>query len=64
VALDVIAKAEVPPTEAVLDTFSGRHPFEFQDIVLAAPIIRIGAENGERFGIDASKFWMLSSEAT
>lgn len=63
-ALDVIAKAEAPQAEAVLAAFSGRHPFEFQDIVLAAPIIRIGAENGERLGIDASKFWMLSSEAT
>jgi hypothetical protein len=64
VALDVIAKAEAPPAEAVLATFSERRPFEFQDIVLAAPIIRIRAENGERFRINTGKFWMLSSEAT
>jgi hypothetical protein len=27
-------------------------------------VIRIGAENGERFIKDTGKFWMLSSEAT
>jgi hypothetical protein len=64
VALDVIAKPEAPPAEAVLAAFSGRYPFELQDIVLAAPVIRVITENGECFGIDASKFWMLSSEAT
>ena len=64
-ALDVIAKPEAPPAEAVLAAFSGRYPFELQDIVLAAPVIRVITENGECFGIDASsKFWMLSSEAT
>jgi hypothetical protein len=63
-ALDVIAKAEAPPAEAVLAAFSGRHPCEFQDIVLAAPVVRIGAEYNERFGIDSDKFGMLSSVAT
>jgi hypothetical protein len=62
-ALDVIAKAEAPPTEAVLTAFSGRNPFEFQDIVLAAPVIWICVENGERFRKDTGKFWMLSIEA-
>ena len=50
--------------EAVVATFSGRNPREFQDIMLAAPVIRIGTENDERFGIDTAKFWMLAIEAT
>jgi hypothetical protein len=50
-------------TEAILSAFSGRKPCEFQAIVLATPVLRIGAQNGECFGIDTSKFWMLSIEA-
>jgi hypothetical protein len=63
-ALDVIAKPEAPPAQAVLAAFPGRYPCELQDIVLPAPVIRVVTENGERFGIDASEFWMLSNEAT
>jgi hypothetical protein len=50
--------------EAVLAAFSGRKPCEFQDIVLATPVMRIGAQNREDFGVDTSQFWMLSIEAT
>jgi hypothetical protein len=32
--------------------------------VLVAPVIRIGAENDEPFGIDTAKFWVLASETT
>jgi hypothetical protein len=63
-ALNVIAIAKATQAEAVLAAFSGRKPFEIQDIVLATPVIRIGAQNGECFGVDTSKFWMLSIEAT
>jgi hypothetical protein len=63
-ALNVIAKPEAPPAEAVLAVFRGRHPYELQDIVLAASVIRVITENGERLGINGSKFWMLPSEAT
>lgn len=32
--------------------------------MFATPVIRIGAQNREGFGVDTSKFWMLSIEAT
>lgn len=63
-ALNVIAIAKATQAEAVLVAFSGRNPLEFQDIVLATPVIRIGAQNRDCFGVDISKFWMLSIEAT
>jgi hypothetical protein len=39
-ALNVIAKAT--QAEAILAAFSGRKPLEFQAIILATPVIRIG----------------------
>jgi hypothetical protein len=63
-ALNVIAIAKATQAEGVLAAFSGRKPVEFQDIVLATPVLRIGAQNRECFGVDTSKFWMLSIEAT
>jgi hypothetical protein len=63
-ALNVIARAKATQAEAILSAFSGRSPFEIQDMVLATPVIRIGAQNGECFGVDTSMFWMLSIEAT
>jgi hypothetical protein len=63
-ALNVIAIAKATQAEAVLAAFAGRKPFEVQAIVLATPVIRIGAQNRECFGIDISKFRMLSIEAT
>jgi hypothetical protein len=51
-------------TETILSAFSRRKPCEFQDIVLATPVLRIGAQHRECFGVDTSKFWRLSIEAT
>ena len=63
-ALNIIAKPEAPQAEAVLAAFPGRYPYELQDIVLAASVIRVITENGERLGIDGSMFWTLPNEAT
>jgi hypothetical protein len=62
-ALNVIAIAQATQADAVLAAFSGRNPFAFQDIVLVTPVLRIGAQNRECFGVDTSEFWMLSIEA-
>jgi hypothetical protein len=63
-ALNVIARAKATQTEAALAAFSGRKPCEFQDIMLTTPVLRMGAQHREGFGVDTSKFWRLSIEAT
>ena len=62
-ALDVIAKAEATQAESVLTAFSWRDSAEFDDVVLAAQVVRVGAENIEGLGIDAGEFWMLPVES-
>jgi hypothetical protein len=62
-ALDVIAKAEATQAQPVLTACSGRDSSEFEDVVLVAQVVWVGAEDIEGLGIDAGKFWMLSVES-